>query len=307
VTVEIGVIANIGDKGGVAGITDQVRALAGAGVRSVWFPQLLGTDALTAIAVAGREVPDVTLGTAVVPTWPRHPMVLAAQALTTQAAVGGRLVLGVGLSHQLVIEGMMGIPFERPALHMREYLTVLRALVHDGTVDFTGETLRVSTVMAPLSVPGATPFPILVAALGPAMLRIAGELSEGTLTWMGGKSVVEHRIVPTITEAAAAAGRPAPQVVVGLPVCVTADPDAARERAARTYAVYGTLPSYRRLLDEEKADGPADVAVIGDEDGVAGRIREFFEIGATGVQAAPFGSAPERDATIRLVGQLASA
>jgi F420-dependent oxidoreductase-like protein len=299
-------MANIGDKAGLAGIVSQVRSLADARVGTVWFPQLLGMDALTAIALAGAEVPEVTLGTAVVPTWPRHPMMLAGQALTTQAAIDGRLVLGIGLSHQLVIEGMMGIPYERPARHMREYLTVLRALVHDGNVDFTGETLRVSTMMGPFSVPGATPFPILVAALGPAMLRLAGELSDGTLTWMGGRSVVEDRIIPSITEAAAGAGRPAPQVVVGLPVCATADVDAARERAARSFAMYGQLPAYRRLLDEEKAEGPADVAIVGDEEAVAAQIRGFFDAGATGFLAGPFGSAPEREATVRFLGQLAA-
>ena len=299
-------MVNTGDKAGVTGVVSQVRALADVGVGTAWFPQVFNLDALTAIAVAGREVADIALGTAVIPTWPRHPLVLAEQALTAQAVTGGRLLLGVGLSHQLVVEGMMGIPFEHPARHMREYLTVLRAVVHDGTVDFTGETLKAATLVAPLTVAGASPFPILVAALGPAMLRLAGELSEGTLLWMGGRSVVEHRIVPTITEAAAAAGRPAPQVVVGLPVCVTDDVDAARERAARTYAMYGNLPSYRRLLDEEKVEGPADVAVIGDEAAVAAQISGFFEAGGTGFLAGPFGSAPEREATIRLLGQLAT-
>lgn len=297
-------MANIGDQSGLDGVVSQVRALAGAGVRTVWFPQLLGLDALTAIAIAGRDVPGIALGTAVVPTWPRHPMVLAGQALSTQAAIGGRLILGIGLSHQLVIEGMMGLPFERPARHMREYLTVLRALVHDGTVDFTGDTVRAAT-MAPFKVPGGSPFPILVAALGPAMLRLAGELSEGTLTWMGGRSVVENRIVPSITAAAAAVGRPDPQVVVGLPVCVTADVDAARERAARQYALYGQLPSYRRLIEEEKADGPAGVAIVGDEAEVASQIQGFIDAGATGFLAGPFGSAPEREATVRLLGELA--
>ncbi len=303
--MDLGVMVNVADHAGLGGVVDQVRSVADAGIRSAWLPQVFGIDALTAVAVAGREVPGITLGTAVVPTWPRHPMVLAGQALTTQAATGGRLVLGVGLSHQLVIEGMMGIPFQRPAHHMREYLTVLRALVHEGTVDFTGDTLRATTMVGPFRVPDAEPFPILVAALGPALLRLAGELSEGTLTWMAGRSVVEGRIVPSITEAAAAAGRPAPQVVVGLPVAVTADVDAARERAARQYATYGNLPSYRRLLDEEKVDGPADVAIAGDEETVTARIRGFFDAGATGFIAAPFGSAPERQATLRFLGQLA--
>ena len=298
-------MVNAGDKAGLDGVVSQVRALAGAGIRTAWFPQLLALDALTAIAVAGREVPDIALGTAVVPTWPRHPMVLAGQALTAQAATGGRLVLGVGLSHQLVIEGMMGIPFTKPVRHMREYLTVLQALVNGGTVDFTGETLRAATMVAPVQIPGASPFPILVAALGPAMLRLAGELSEGTLTWMAGRSVVEGRMVPSITEAAAVAGRPAPQVIVGLPVSVTDDVDQARERAARQFAMYGQLPSYRKLLDEEKAEGPADVAIVGDEESVGAQIQGFFDAGATGFLAGPFGAAPEREATVRLLGQLA--
>jgi 5,10-methylenetetrahydromethanopterin reductase len=303
--VEIGVMVNVAHQAGLSGVAGQVRAVADAGLRSAWLPQIFGIDALTAVAVAGREVPGITLGTAVVPTWPRHPMVLAGQALTTQAATGGRLVLGVGLSHQLVIEQMMGIPFQRPALHMREYLTVLRALVHEGTVDFTGETLQAHTMVGAFRIPDAEPFPILAAALGPAMLRLAGELSEGTLTWMAGRLVVEGRIVPSITAAAAAAGRPAPQVLVGLPVCVTEDADGARERAARQFAMYGNLPSYRRLLDEEKADGPADVAIAGDEETVVSGIRGFFDAGATGFIASPFGSAPEREATLRFLAQLA--
>ncbi len=298
-------MVNIGDKAGLDGIVNQVRSLAAAGLRTAWFPQLLEIDALTVMAVAGREVPGIALGTGVVPTPPRHPLVLASQALTTQALAGGRLILGVGLSHQIVIEGMMGIPFDRPALHMREYLTVLRAVVHEGTIDFTGETVRANTMMGPIRVPGATPFPILVAALGPAMIRVAGELSEGTITWMAGRSVIEDRIAPALREATAAAGRPDPQVVVGLPVSVTADVDAARERAARTFAMYGMLPSYRRVLDEEKAEGPADVAIVGDEESVATQIRSLLNAGATGFLGGPFGSAPEREATIRLLGELA--
>jgi alkanesulfonate monooxygenase SsuD/methylene tetrahydromethanopterin reductase-like flavin-dependent oxidoreductase (luciferase family) len=163
-----------------------------------------------------------------------------------------------------------------------------------------------AATMGAMEIPGASPFPILVAALGPAMVRLAGELSEGTLTWMGGRSVIEGRIAPSIREAASAAGRPDPQVVVGLPVCVTADVDAARERAARQFAMYGQLPSYRRLLDEEKVDGPAGVAVVGGEEAVTAQIRGFFDAGATGFLAGPFGAAPEREATVRLLGQLAA-
>ena len=302
--MQIGLMVHTFDRSGLTATVEQVRAAAEAGVHSAWLTQVYGLDALTAAAVAGREVPGITLGTAVVPTWPRHPVVLAGQALTTQAATGGRFVLGIGLSHQMAMEGVMGIPFERPVLHMREYLTVLNALVHDGTVDFKGETLRAATVIGPLQVADGSPFPILVAALAPAMVRLAGEMADGTLTWMAGARVIGDRIAPSITEAAEAAGRRAPEVGVGLPVFVTADPETARKRARRQFATYGTLPSYRRLLDEEGVDGPGDLAIIGDEEQVATQIRALEAAGATTFLGMAYG--PEKGETLRLLGHLAT-
>src|SRR5882724_11069611 len=234
---------------GLGGVLDAVREAAEAGIGRAWVPQVFGVEALTAIAVAGREIPGIELGTAVVPTYPRHPLVLAGQALTTSAALGGaRLHLGIGLSHQLVIEGMLGMAFERPALHMREYLSALRPALDGQPVDVKGETLRAATLMGPLTVDdaGPVPIPVMVAALGPALLRVAGELADGTLTWMAAPQVVGSRIAPSITAAAEAAGRPRPRVGVGLPVAVTSDVDGALERAAASYAIYGTLPSYQR-------------------------------------------------------------
>src|SRR5207245_942107 len=221
------------------------------------------------------EVPGIELGTAVVPTYPRHPFVLAGQALTTSAALGGgnRLHLGIGLSHQLVIEGMFGMAFQKPAVHLREYLSALRPALEGQPVDVKGETLRATTLMGPIKVDDAGPVPILVAALGPALLRVAGELADGTLTWMAAPEVIGERIAPSITAAAEAAGRPRPRVGVGLPVAVTDDVDEALQRAASSFAIYGTLPSYKRLLDEAGLDGPAGVVIAGDEDEVARRIR----------------------------------
>lgn len=282
--------------------------MAEAGVGRVWLPQIFGLEALTAIAVAGREIPDVEFGTAVVPTYPRHPLVLAGQALTTSAALGGsRLHLGIGLSHQLVIEGMLGMAFEKPAVHMREYLSALRPALDGQPVAVNGETLRATTLMGPIKVDdaGPGPMPVLVAALGPALLRVAGELADGTLTWMASPEVVGERIAPSITAAAEAAGRPRPRVGVGLPVAVTDDAERALERAAATYAIYGTLPSYKRLLDEGGLDGPAGVVIAGDEDEVAGRIRALADVGATELMAAPIGGRAERQATLRLLGALA--
>lgn len=278
--------------------------LAASGVSSLWMSQIFGWDALTALAVVGRSVPDVELGTAVVPVQPRHPVMLAGQALTVQAATGNRLLLGVGLSHQLVIENVFGLAWDRPAGFLAEYLEILVPLLEGEQVGFAGERLRAST-FGPLEVEGVTPPPVLVAALGPAMLRLAGRRTAGTVTWMTGPRTVADHIVPTIAAAAAEAGRPAPRVVVHLPVCVTAEPEAARERAASLFAVYGQLPSYRAMLDREGAAGPADVAVVGDETAVGAALGALAQTGATDVVLSVYGTAEERRRTVALAGELA--
>ena len=283
-------------------VVAQVQAAREAGVGSVWCSQIFGLDALTLLAIVGREVPGIGLGTAVVPVQPRHPIVLAGQALTTQAAVGERLTLGIGLSHQVVIEGVFGLTFDQPALRMREYLSVLVPLLAGEQVAFQGKTLRASTI-GPLGVVAPAP-PVLVAALGPAMLRVAGHLAAGTVTWMTGPATVESHIVPTITAAASAAGRSAPKVVVGLPVCVTDDAAAARELVAKVFAIYGQLPSYRAMLDREGAAGPADVAIVGDEGQVRGALERLAACGATDFVGAIAATGKERERTLELLGEL---
>lgn len=287
----------------VAAIVEEVRGLAGAGLHSVAASQIFGYDALTLLAVVGAAVPGIELVTAVVPTYPRHPIALAAQALTVQA-VTGRLTLGVGLSHQVVVEGVYGLSYDRPARHMREYLSILGPLLRGEQAAFEGETMRVTT-MGPLDVDAPAP-PVLVAAMGPVMLRLAGSLADGTSTWMTGPATVGAHITPTVTAAAEAAGRPRPRVAVGLPVCVTAEVDAARARADKVFAVYGRLPSYRAMLDREGAAGPGDVAVVGDEESVAAQLRGLADVGATECTAAPYGTAEERDRTVALVTALAA-
>ncbi len=283
-------------------VIEQVQRMADAGVASATVSQIFGYDALTLLALVGQQVPDIELVTGVVPTYPRHPIMLAAQALTVQAATGGRLTLGIGLSHQIVIENMFGYSFDRPARHMREYLTALVPLLNGEQVAYHGETVTAAT-MAPLEI-DAPPPPVLVAALGPTMLKLAGTLADGTSTWMTGPATVASHIAPTITAAAAGAGRTPPRIAVGLPVCVTADADAARERAARTFAIYGTLPSYRAMLDREQADGPGDVAIVGDEEAVAAQIATVAEAGATDFVASIYGSADERERGFALVADL---
>jgi F420-dependent oxidoreductase-like protein len=265
------------------------------GFDSIWFAQIFGADALTIIALAGAKTKRIEMGTGVLPTYPRHPFVLAQQALTVQAATGGRFTLGIGLSHQLVVEGMWGLSYERPARHMREYLSVLRPLVNEGRVAFTGEVFRVTGA---LQVPGATPFPIFIAGLAPMMLRIAGELADGTITWMTGPKTIESHIVPRINSAAEAAGRPSPRVGVALPVVVTDDAARGRERAAQEFQVYGQLPNYRRMLDIEGAQGPEDVALVGNEAEVERQLRSLADAGATDFVAALFPEGEDEGASL---------
>jgi len=255
------------------------------GFDSFWFPQVFGADVLTVIALAGQRTERIEMGTAVVPTFPRHPVVLAQQALTAQAATGGRLTLGIGLSHKSTIEDWLGLSYARPTRHMREYLSVLRPLLNEEGVEFSGSEYRVHGA---LQVPDASPCPVLVAALGPQMLAIAGALADGTVTWMAGRRTIETHIVPRINAAASAAGRPKPRVCVGVPIAVTDDKGAARRRASRLFQSYNELPSYRRMLDIEGADGPGDVAIVGNEAEVERELRALADAGATDLLAMIF-------------------
>ncbi|MFQ5458438.1 MAG: TIGR03564 family F420-dependent LLM class oxidoreductase [Myxococcota bacterium] len=264
------------------------------GFATAWTPQMFGPDALTMLALGGKITSRIELGTSVVPTFPRHPVALAQQALTVQAATGGRLALGLGLSHQVVIEGMLGLSYKKPARHMREYLTILRDLRDTGKASFEGETYRVG---ATARVAAETPFPIIVAALGPRMLAIAGELGDGTITWMVGPETLASHIVPGITKSAAQAGHPAPRVVAALPVCVTDDAPLARKTAAEIFAMYGGLPSYRAMLDREGAGGPEDVSIVGSEKEVRDALKRMADAGATDFGAAIFPAGPDAEAS----------
>jgi F420-dependent oxidoreductase-like protein len=286
------------------GVTEQVRRAEEVGFDSVWSSQIFGYDALTTLALAGSAVPRIGLGTAVVPVYPRHPITLAAQALTVQACTDGRLTLGIGLSHQIVIEGMFGYSFDHPHRYMREYLEALVPLLHGEQANFDGEVVRAHT-LGPLEI-AAPPPRLLLAALGPKMLELAGTVADGTTTWMTGPATIASHVVPAISRAAEAASKPAPVVAVALPVCVTDDAAAARERAGSIFAIYGQLPSYRAMLDRESAAGPADVAVVGDEDAVRGQLEAIEEAGATEFQASIFGNRGERERTFDLLAGLAT-
>lgn len=276
-------------------IDEAVQAIVRAesdGFSSAWRANIFGLDALTVLAVAATKTSTIELGTAVVPTYPRHPHALAQQAATVNAAAAGRLVLGLGRSHQVVIETMFGLDYTHPIAHMREYLTAVRALVSDGIVSLEGKQYSIS---APLDVPGAAGMPIMIGALMPKMLELCGELCDGTLTWMAGPKHLADNIVPVLRRSSEAAGRPMPRVVVSLPICVTDDKAAAREVAAGRIGFYGTLPVYRACLDAEGAAEPMDIALIGNEDEVRAGLERVRDAGASDFYGAVFPDQPGGD------------
>jgi 5,10-methylenetetrahydromethanopterin reductase len=262
----------------IEGLASRASELEAMGFTGMWMPNAFGFDAITALAIAARGTDRIEIGTAVVPTYPRHPIVMAQQALTAQAALEGRFTLGIGLSHRAMMEGQMGIPFDQPAKHMREYLSVLGPLLRGEPVSFHGDLLHAE---AELSSPPVARVPVIVAALGPAMLRVAGELADGTITSWAGPKALETHIVPRIAKAAAEAGRPMPRIAVGLPIGITEDPAAARQSIAPGVAHYNDLPSYRSLLDIDGARGPEDVALVGTEAQLDAALADLASAGAT--------------------------
>ncbi len=253
-----------------------------AGLDTVWVPQIpTDFDALTAVALMGVRTSRIEIGTAVVPLQAQHPVHLVRQALSTHAALGGRLALGVGPSHHWIVQDMLGLPYEKPAKFTRDYLEVLGAMKNlPGSIDVENDTFRVHN---PLDIAPVAPMPVLVAALGPVMLKIAGERADGTVLWMADERAIGEHIAPRITKAAAEAGRPDPRIVAGVPVCLCApsEVDIARERANRILAEAEISPNYQRLLEQGESKDIGDMAIVGDEDAILAGFRRYEEAGVT--------------------------
>jgi 5,10-methylenetetrahydromethanopterin reductase len=261
-------------------IIDIAKNAETVGLDNVWLANIFSFDAISTLALIGRETQRIGLGTAVTPTYPRHPTAIAQQALTTAAASNNRFTLGIGLSHQVVIESMLGMSYDKPAKHMREYLSVLMPLVRGEQANFQGDQYRVADVE--LNIPGADTMPVVVAALGPVMLKLAAEMADGTNTWMVGPNTMENHIIASLH----AAGGTDAKVVAGLPIVLTTNVDAAKAKIAEDLTIYGQLPSYRAMLDREGVAGPADIAIVGDENQLRGAIKRFEDIGVTDFNAA---------------------
>jgi F420-dependent oxidoreductase-like protein len=274
-----------------ARLVADVRWAESAGLDTAWIPQVPSDfDALLAVALLGVNTTRIELGTAVVPLQAQHPVALARQAFSAQAITGGRLALGVGPSHHWIVRDMLGLPYERPAAYTRDYLEVLAAAAR-GPVDVENASF---TVHNPLEIAPVGPLPVLLAALGPVMLKLAGERTDGTILWLADERAVADHVVPRITAAADAAGRPAPRVVAGVPVCLClpSEVDAARERANRILGEAEVSPNYQRLLDHGDARDVGDICAAGSETEILARLRRFADAGVTdlSVRLLPLGS-----------------
>jgi F420-dependent oxidoreductase-like protein len=275
---------------------DHARAADAAGYASMWITQIPGyLDALTAIALMGDVTQQIELATSVVPIQTRHPVAMAQQVLTAQIACDGRVTLGIGPSHHWVVEEQLGLPYERPAHLVRAYLEVLSAaLAGPGAVDVENDVYRVHS---PMNVTDIVPTPILLAALGPVMLRLAGAHTSGTILWMADERAIAEYIAPRITSAAAEAGRPAPRIVAGVPValCSGRELETVRETANDVLGHADFSPNYLRLLEHGDAEDVGDVVAAGDESAIVERLQRFRDAGVTDLAARvlPLGDDPD--------------
>ena len=285
-------------------VVASLRQAAEYRVRGVWLGQHQSYDPLLLLGIVAREVEPLELGTSVVVTYPRHPVVLAAEALTLQGASGGRLTLGIGTSHKYVIEGMYGRgSFRSPLQHMREYLTILMPLLRGEAVELEGEYLHSH---GPIQVPACKPPTVLVAALGEKMLELAGQLADGATTMWTGPRGLETHVVPTITRAAAAHGRPPPRVSASLLVAVTSKPDELREQCSSVFSHVRSTPSYAAALEREQLEGAGDLLVAGDEEAVTRQLELYFESGVSDIKVACLGSVEDQRRTAELMSELSS-
>ncbi|WP_374024434.1 LLM class F420-dependent oxidoreductase [Mycobacterium sp. HNNTM2301] len=282
----------------LTGVVGDAVAAEAAGFTTFWMPQVPGyLDALTVVTLIGQATERIETGTAVVPIQTRHPMIMAQQAMTTQLACGGRFTLGIGPSHDWIVNGQLGLPYDRPARVMRDYLDVLDAsFAGPGSVDIDNDTYHVH---ASVDVTDAQQVPVLLAALGPTMLRLAGERAGGTILWMADERAISDHIAPRITAAAGRVGRPAPRIVAGVPValCSADETDDARAYASEVLGHAEFSPNYVRLLEHGDAEDVGDTMAAGDESAILARLRRYRDAGVTDLAAriVPLG----KDATDR--------
>ena len=288
-------IGGAGSAGTLQGQISQIVEAEKAGFDSLWAAHIMDVDVMTMLSMAAEQTTSIEIGTAVTPTFLRHPIAMAQQALTVQKVANGRFTLGLGVNHKPVVEGRLGMKFHRPWRHMFEYLNIVQSLIREGKVDYEGEIFSANTQFTMSSLPET---PVLLAALGPRMLNTAGELADGTITWMTGTETLRQYVVPTINDAAHEAGRKKPRVVAAVPLSITDDRDSGFEQADKYFGGYGQLPSYRAMLDREGVESSAEMALIGNEKEVETMLKDYSEAGATEVAVQIFPAGKDVDSSV---------
>lgn len=280
----------IGLTGGAAtpdGIVRQAERAEADGFSALWYASVVSGDPLVAMALAGRATRSIELGTAVLQTYPCHPLLQANRASSVVAAMNRPgFTLGIGPSHKPLVGGVYGLSYDHPGRSTEEYTRILTGLLRGETVDIDGEDWTVHSV-GHMTAP-AHPVPVLISALSPRLLRVAGQYADGTVLWMASAKAIESHVAPRLHAAASAAGRPAPRIVAGLPIAVHNDEAEARAAAATTATGYAGMPNYQRILDIGGAASPADAAIVGTESSVRGQLQGLLDSGATEIWAAPF-------------------
>ena len=281
------------------GLVERGQMAEHFGLDTAWIANI-ALDGMTAAAALGGATSQIEIGTAVVPTFTRHPVAMAQQSASTQMACEGRFTLGIGLAHKFMVEDMWGLSYDKPAQQMRAYLEILEPALRGVAVTHQNENYDVKL----MAMPDGTDTSVLVAALGPLMLKIAGRLSGGTITMATGLKTLETHIVPTITVGAEEAGRPPPRIVAGFPVLLTANKAEAHDLIAKVFEVYAGVPSYRAMLDREGVSGVEDVALVGEEVELNAQFERLESIGVTDLLVMPVETAPgEMERTIEFLAQ----
>jgi F420-dependent oxidoreductase-like protein len=279
-------------------LVEQAKRAEADGFSALWYASVVAGDPMAPIAVAGRETSRIELGTAVLQTYPCHPLLQANRAASVVASMGRPgLTLGIGPSHAPVIEGVFGMPYDHPGRSTEEYVRILTAVLRGEDVDIDGDDWSAHTTGR--GVTPDHPVPVLLSALGPRLLRVAGELTDGTVLWMSPARAIETHVAPKLHAAAQAAGRPAPRIVAGLPVVVHDDESEARSAVNASAGAYGEMENYRRILDIGGAAGPAEAAIVGNEASVAAQLQSLLDAGATDIWAAVIPAGEDRRASMR--------
>jgi 5,10-methylenetetrahydromethanopterin reductase len=292
------VVAN--QRATVERVGDDLEQVEALGYDSAWMPGIPnGPDVLTLFAATAGRTSRIEIGPAIVSAHGRHPVALASQALTSNDALHGRLTLGIGVSHQRIVEEFLGLDYSHPARYMTEYLQVLVPLLRGEKADYAGELLRTSFRLD-LASPAAVP-PVFIAAVGPKMLDVAGTYTDGAATWMVGLRTLAEQTVPLVRAAAARAGRPDPRILASLPIALTNDNEIAAAWAAEEFGMYGRLPAYKAVLEREGLDSAAGIAIHGDEATLTAAVARLGDIGVTDLQITPFGDDEARRRTIEFL------